>query len=390
MARKKQDFIVDDTFISSDPGNGMAGAYRIQSGRVKSAIVPHARARVTGTKLNADMGGQNIAEYADFMGQRYGYGDNIWNLTDAPIDTAMGTEERYGGAYHIFLTLLSIAELGVKSGSELTLIVPAPPGMLNRVAPKIKEAFLAGESGSGDGVWTIQRRSDKTLRKYTINRVICLPEGAGAYAAYRYDLTGEVTPLLDENSDDMLGGRVCVLDLGNGTGDTFLLFDGNANPDAIQHASDTRAGIRHNVLQPVLDDILNAVPNAQHLRTAQVDAVLRRYLAATNDDEREQAATMRVAGKTINIEMSILNATSRYAEWLCDNVIAPQWNNGTDAVVAAGGGWLLVESFVRDRYPDRLILTPDQFAHTKKIALYDLNGYGGLVLASAVLKMQQA
>ena len=90
-------FALDENFISTDVGNGWAACYRRVNGKIKSHGIPHARARVTGAKLNSDMGSQNVAEYADFMGQRYGYGDGIWNLTDAPIDLHQNTARRYGG-----------------------------------------------------------------------------------------------------------------------------------------------------------------------------------------------------------------------------------------------------------------------------------------------------
>jgi hypothetical protein len=62
---------------------------------------------------------------------------------------------------------------------------------------------------------------------------------------------------------------------------------------------------------------------------------------------------------------------------------------GTDAVVAAGGGWMLIESFIKNWYSNRLILTPDMFRHTKTVPYYDLNGYGQLALAAAVMRAQQ-
>ncbi len=171
--------VLDENFISSDAGNGWAACYRLVGGKLKSHGIPHARARVTGAKLATDLGGQNIAEYADFMGQRYGYGDGIWNLTDAPIDLHQNTARRYGGNMHLFLMLVNIACLNVKSGSDLTLIVPAPPGLLNEVAPQIKKSILAGESGKHDGIWHLQLRRDKKPREYRILRVIVVPEGAG-------------------------------------------------------------------------------------------------------------------------------------------------------------------------------------------------------------------
>ena len=139
--------IIDESFISADAGNGWSACYRLVSGKVKQHGIPHARARVTGARLDSDIGAQNIADYADFMGQRYGYGDGIWNLTDAPIDLHQNTARRYGGNMHIFLMLVNIAEMNVKSGSELTLIVPAPPGLRNEVGPQMKNALLDEESG---------------------------------------------------------------------------------------------------------------------------------------------------------------------------------------------------------------------------------------------------
>jgi len=290
---------------------------------------------------------------------------------------------------HLFLMLVNIAEMGVKSGSDLTVIVPAPPGLLNQVAPQIKQSVLTGENSSGDGVWSIQLRQDKKPRAYRFVRVITLPEGAGAMAAFRWNMAGEIVHLPDKSGGDMLSGRVAVLDLGAGTGDTYTIFDGNLNPDAIQHATDDRAGIILNVLQPVLHDVLQAVPEATHLTTSHIDSYLRRYLAARTDEEREAAATLRVSGKSITIERSILANCERYAEWVSANKMDALWASGTDAVVAAGGGWLLIEAFIKNWYPNRLILTPDMFKHTKSVPFYDLNGYGQLMFAAAVMRAQQ-
>ena len=290
---------LDETFISSDAGNGWAACYRLVNGKIKQHGIPHARARVTGARLNADLGSQNIAEYADFLGQRYGYGDQIWNLTDAPIDLHQNTARRYGGHMHLFLMLVNVASMNVKSGSDLTLIVPAPPGLLNEVGPQIKKAILAGESGHGDGIWSIQLRRDRTPREYRFIRVITVPEGAGAFAAYRFDRAGELVPLEDKSGADVLAGRIAVLDLGAGTGDTYSIFDGNLNPDAIAHATDDRAGVIHNLLKPILADVLQAVPNATHLTTAHIDSYLRRYVQTPTPE----SATIRVSGKSVNIEV---------------------------------------------------------------------------------------
>ena len=71
------------------------------------------------------------------------------------------------------------------------------------------------------------------------------------------------------------------------------------------------------------------------------------------------------------------------------NKLDPLWGSGMDAIVEAGGGWLYIESWIRQWYPDRLLLTPALFPHTKNIALFDLNGVRQLAFAAAVMKMQQ-
>jgi hypothetical protein len=108
---------------SSDADNGWAACYRLVGSKVKQYGIPHARARVTGARLNSDIGAQNVAEYADFLGQRYGYGDGIWNLTDAPIDLHQNTARRYGSNMHLFLMLTNIAEMGVNKWGMASVIV---------------------------------------------------------------------------------------------------------------------------------------------------------------------------------------------------------------------------------------------------------------------------
>jgi hypothetical protein len=55
----------------------------------------------------------------------------------------------------------------------------------------------------------------------------------------------------------------------------------------------------------------------------------------------------------------------------------------------AGGGWLYIASFIKEWYPNRNVLSPEMYRHTRGIPLYDLNGVGQLNLTAAVLKAQQ-
>ena len=107
---------------------------------------------------------------------------------------------------------------------------------------------------------------------------------------------------------------------------------------------------------------MQTVPGATHLTTAHIDSYLRRYVASPSEEE----ATLRVSGKNVSIEPAILSNCERYAEWVAANKLDPLWAAGTDALVEAGGGWLYVESWIRQWYPDRLLLTPSMFPHTKQ------------------------
>jgi hypothetical protein len=304
---------------------------------------------------------------------------------NAPIDVHQNTARRYGAPMHIFLMLVNIAAMGVKSGSALTVVVPAPPGILNQVAPTIKQSILAGEHGAGNGTWSIQLRTDKKPRSYRFTRVIVMPEGAGAYAAFRFDLNGDAVPLPDGQGGDLLSGRVVVIDLGAGTGDTYTLINGNLNPDAIAHATDDKAGVIHNLLTPILGDIRRAIPDATHLTTAHVDGYLRAMW-----EQGEEAGIVRISGKMLDLRQSIRANLARYAEWVAANKIDPALASGADAILLAGGGWSYIQQAIREEYSNRMILHPDMFKHTKGIALHDLNGVGQLAFAGAALKAQQA
>lgn len=372
---------LDESVISTDAGNGWVSAYRAIGGKIKQFGMPHARARVTGVNLDADIlgGAQQIAQYADFRNQRYGYGDSLWDVTDAPIDTHQNTERRYGSEMHIFFMLVSVASLGVKSGAELTLIVPAPPGLISTVAKPMKKAILAGEAGDGSGVWSIALRDDKKPRIYTIKRVITVPEGAGAYAAFQFTSEGET---VRGGAADALAGKVTVLDLGAGTGDEYTLVNGNLAADAIGHATDDRAGVIHNLLKPILSEIKAEFPRASWLTTAHIDSYLRTYKTSGK-------AEIRIGGKLINIESLITGYSRRYAEYIAANKIDPLWSAGTDAIIAAGGGWVYIMDEIRGMYADRVLITPADYKHTRTIPLWDLNGVGGLHLFAAMMRAAQ-
>jgi hypothetical protein len=383
-ATADSDYVLDKTIISLDPGNGKASGWYFD-GKYHMIMIPHARVPVTGARMGADnLGSQNKLEFVDWQGERFGIGEGVWDMaTRYPVETHQNTEARYGSEMHIFLTIATLAKLKAPSNVPLTIIVPAPPGLLNKVSKRIKDAFRLGESGTNDGRWTIALNGKKPVT-YTIGRVITLPEGAGAFAAYRFDINGNVVPLPTPQNYDALSGHVQIVDLGYGTGDTFDIFDGRIMPESIVHSTDPTAGVSTHLLQPVLDKV-KEMTDATHLTPAHVDGWLRIWTKGYN----EAKATVMVSGKVLNLQSLFEKVCGRYADWIIQMKLEPAWRNGADSVLEVGGGWLYIDSKVRASYRKRMILTPSSYEHTKSVPLYDLNAYGQLALAANNIRVYQ-
>jgi hypothetical protein len=234
-------------------------------GKLRSSNVPHARVPVTGAKIETGgLVGQIEITHADWQGKRYGYGENIWNLaTRYPVETFQNSELRYGADLHLFLIFLGLALVKAPTNTPLTLVVPAPPGIINRVAKIMRDNILAGEDGSGNGTWNITLNGAKKPQTFVVERVITVPEGVPGYAAYRFDIQGDIVPLDSEQGYDYLTGQVRIVDLGFGTADAFDILDGGIAADSIDHATHPELGIATLMLQPLLDEI-QRMTRAEH------------------------------------------------------------------------------------------------------------------------------
>lgn len=372
--------------VATDAGNGKSLSWMIHDGKFTRSIIPHARVQVTGTRLSgSDVEGQHIVDYADWQGDRYGFGDGIWDVaTRYPIETHQNTEGRYGSDMHLFLIMVTLALMGYKNGEHLKLVVPAPPGLLDQVSPQIKASIIAGEDGKGTGKWTIALNGKKPISLY-IDKVICVPEGQPAFFAYRFDAEGNVVELPTADGYDALSGNVQIVDLGFGTCDTFQIQNGIVAPESIIHSTDTSGGISTHITTPVLDEI-RSITGSSHLTQAHVDGWLRFWAA---NGYREEAASVIVSGKSMNLHNIFTRRSERYAQWVIQEKLNPAWRNGADSILEVGGGWLYIEPAVRRYFPKRLIITPLMYEHTKNLSLVDLNAFGGLIIAAVSLKKQR-
>lgn len=375
-------WVLDSSIVNTDLGNGKAYAAFASEGQWYSSSVPHARARVTGDTLETNKINQKVVSYADFLGRRYGIGDGIWELSQYPIETDVNSADRYGSSMHVFWALVNMASLNIPDSPDnpITLVTACPPGLFNKVQKEIKRGFMVGEDEKRDGTWTIKLSTQRDAKQYTFDRVVVVPEGAAAYAAYAFDIQGDQVDTII-NDQDVLGGNIAVLDLGFGTGDTFIMSNGYIAPDGIAHATDDQAGILLHILQPAMDSIAS-LTGATHIKPAMVDFWLRTWA----DHRKRETYTVKIAGKQIKMDVIFAPLVADYADWIMREKIQPIWRSGADAILAVGGGWHFIHKIIKRRYSDRMIITPDMFPHTAPIKFHELNGYGGLPLVASLLK----
>lgn len=376
-------FTLKATTVSVDKGNGKSDYFRLKDGVIDSYILPNARVRVTGYDLGKQvttMGVSNVV-YADWLGERFGVGDGVWEQSDYPPETFSNSERQYGSEYHIFMTVVTLALGGVEDSAPLDLIISAPPGMVREVAPRIKKAFKEGMDGAGDGRWQIKLSSEKKPRTYTINKVTVIPEGAGTWAAFGYDINGDPAGV-DPAVGALLEGNVLVADGGMGTFDTFIVRNGNLTPESIRHATDGLFGISKLILAPVRDYITSEFASRRERPPQLYDPILDGYLWRWVQRRDKQAAEIKISGTVLNLHDIFLKVCNRAAELVIAQKLEPAFAQGVDTVLATGGEWAYILPRVQSEYPRRHILTPYDVAHLKGVHFWDLNAYGGLVMAA--------
>lgn len=382
--------------ISMDGGNGKFLMYRVKNGAVQSYILPNARVRVTGYDIGKDVLTLGVSQliYADFLGERYGIGDGIWQQTANAVETFANSPMRYGSDYHIFMVLATLALAGVETDTPLHLTISAPPGMVKDVSKPLKKAFKAGENQDDSGQWTIKLGHEKQARTYTIGKVTVIPEGAGTYAAYGYTINGEPVDLPHPTSGyDMLSGAVAVVDGGMGTLDTFIIRNGNLTPESIAQATDGNFGISGLIISPVRDQVIQMLRSkgvqSPTLYDPMIDSWLWRWAEAPLKN-RADVATILLSGVQLKLDSVFTQAAIRAAEMVIAQKLEPLFRQGVDTILATGGEWIYIHGRVAQQYPKKNILLPLNAPHLQNVGLLDLNAYGGLVMAAIAARMKAA
>lgn len=359
-----------DYLASADAGNGGTNVVLSNgSGKYKAHYEPSVRAIATGDSLGLGAQFEMDYSYVDWYGNRYVTGDDVIRVTKRGLERHIGAG-RYGEEFTRFFTAVSLAKLGVKSGTvDLTLF--APPGMFGEARTKIIEGFTGDYRKA-----KIQLKGDKKPREWEYSSVTVIPEGIGAAACFLFDDDGKAV------SSDIFEGQAVILDIGAYTLDALLMTDGNFNPESLEHATWENQGVNVHVREPILRKIHKQGEDFTGVTIDDVDALLRRGLN-TGD------YTFKVAGYEMNLQSLAHNLFERYADWIGNNICDGVFNGfrGTKSVILVGGGAVMVGEKLRELYPDK-ILDPGKLPQTKKVHPADMNAVGGWRLA--MLRTRQA
>jgi hypothetical protein len=352
-----------DYLASADAGNGGTNVVLKPNGsRYKAHYEPSVRAMATGDSLGLGEQFEMSYEWVDWYGSRYVTGDDVVRVTKRALERHMGSG-RYGEEFTRFFTAVSLAKLGVKSGTiDLTLF--APPGMYGEAKQKIMEGFTGEYS-----YIKIRLKGDKKPREWTYSNVTVIPEGIGAAACFMFDDNGQPV------DSDIFQGRVVILDIGAYTLDALLMEDGNFNPESLEHATWENQGVNTHLREPILRQIHKQGDDFTVVTVDDVDILLRKGL-------NTGGYTLTVAGYELNLEPLAQNYFERYADWIGNNICDGVFNGfrGIKSVILVGGGAVMAGDKLRDLYPDK-VLDPSKLPQTRKIHPADMNAVGGLRLA---------
>lgn len=359
---------MSDYLAIVDAGNGMTNAIlRKTNGKsYKTHHFPSVRARATGDSLGLGEQFEMSVQYADWLGHRYIWGDEVTRITQRHLETHRGVD-RYGNEFHQFLTAVGLAELGLKKG-EVALTLFAPPGIYESAKDNIKEGFL-----ERDGMAKLRLKDDKKPREWKYTAVNVFPEGLGAIACFAFDDNGNMV------ENDILDGSVALVDLGLFTTDVVITIDGMFNPENLDRSTYRNAGVDEYIRKPVLRALHNIDEDFSVLTEEHVDLAIRKGLASGD-------YTLKVAGKEADIENVVNENRRRYAEWLANRIFETDYQGFRGSkLMLVGGGSLFVREYLQEWYGDKII-DPQQLPHTKNIHPAYFNAMGGMRLAVAQLK----
>lgn len=382
--------------VGYEGGNGKSGlVFLDKRGMLRRMVLPNARIRVTGDRVERSADQVTRIPYAQIGMEKWGYSDAIWHVPGR-IDTFQGMQERYGSPEHVFPLLVMMAENGLPDGAY-RLVVTVPPGYYNNVSERVAEGFQQGEvlttNGKKEytGRWTITLSKDDVKRSYSFPQVYVIMEAADAgFTAFRYDLEGNIVRKRGSDGFDYIGGRVRLIDMGFGTCDTPTIIKGTLLEDSLNRSSDGQGGILANIAQPVMNQVIDQIPETRDWITpSHVDYWLRRYVSGFTDADGNtvrgwtpEAGQVPVLGKILHLAPTFDNYSESYARYAWRKVIEASQEQ-SDVVLAIGGGWLYSINHVRRWYKDNTMamqfFTHEDLPHLKNFSFVDINLVGIMI-----------
>lgn len=386
--------------IAYDGGNGTFQLAWVSKKKLHIITIPHGRTRIDGRKHDSEMAVYEV-QYADFMGNRWGFGDEIFEINGI-LDTHQNTELRYGEEPHVFYCLLMMAMMGIKTRSEMKLIMNVPPQHLDRVGAFVKETFKAGDpeykNTKEEGWWRISlgKTTTKTDRPffYKFSSVGVMHEGTGAWNLFRFNLDGKPHPL-EAKWGDALSGTTIVGDSGMGTFDQFAIQNGKIVADSLDQATDSGGGIMAHVIEPLHRELLE-MTGASWIKPAHIDYWIRGYMNGKHNEAGQwcaprtpEAGTVIIGGLRAELANAFETRFAEYGNWVINNKVDPARRGIHNAYLPVGGGWNLMGDWVKNARGDYIhMLFPQDYEHTRLIPSHAMNVVGLLAWMAAYLKAQ--
>lgn len=350
-----------NTIAAIDAGNGGVNAVVRKSARTTNQVYfPSARAVATGDTLGYDR--EKSYKVVEWQGQRYAFGEDAIDIRSG-VESHIGVS-RYGNEFHAFLTAVALAECKVANGG-VDLMLLAPPGYYKEAKERIQRCF-----GEYENWREIAYLTDKRPRKWSYDHIGVLPEGLAAALALALDNNGNMI------DSDVMGGDLLIADGGMYTMDTVLLRDGNFDPETLQHATNSQAGIKKQVLLPVLHQLRNEYTDCRNMEVEHVDRVLRNGMEFGN--WVLEIGSLR-GNRAINTEALFKFYIAQFANYVANRIIDDAYDglSGIKGVFLIGGWAEMVEPYLVDFYGSK-VLTVNTVPHLNGMHPIDMNAHGAL------------
>lgn len=364
--------------------------------------IPNMRAHVKGRDTDTgDFGDQQRYAWIDFIEdgieRSWVMGDDALEVVKATaghIDSLTHTSERYGSPEHVFTAMAALAAAGLPDNAKLKLVTSAPPSLVERVKGQMRDGFMRGYEGKGDGQWkvSLSQWEGRPWRTYTVQDVLVVAEGVGSVYAMQYSLTGQDLRINRANGLPLMQGTVALMDGGAGTFDTILFENGKIQTEGIDTASQKGGGVLTQIIKPLQDKLHGEFrKHGINLTVApeRLERFTRAWVASGCQPEYGDIVFNNRTFKLHNILKGLQDGYTRY--WM--NRISYLKDEGVDAFLLTEGGLYWVRDALIKRYGDRIgndILIPgvEPLTHLRPIAYEDLNVYGTLIMAARIARVK--